>query len=217
MSAETRDELLAFTENKLTAFTGVSRQRLRRWDKEFGLVKPGIKRQLSPRSTVRLYDFRDAVEPLVVKELLARGRSLHQIRRLVRFLREQGYEKPLSELRYAVPTEKESKEIYIQHPDGTWVGDRAPNHIVIHEVLRLEEIRNRVRRAAEQPRERVGEVEKVRGRRGSKVVFAGTRIPLDVVIDYLREGCPDSQILEEFPALTTEDLKLARAEFRKTG
>lgn len=217
MSGHERDEIIAFTEDRLSEFTGISKQRLRRWDAEFGLVRPSIVRELGPRSKVRLYDFSDAIDLLVVDELLARRRTLHQIRKLVEFLRGEGYERPLRELRYAVPKEKDSREIYIQHPDGTWVGDRAPTHIVIHEVLRLDAIRARLRQAAQRSDDDVGQTERVRGRKGSKLVFSGTRIPVDVVVEYLKQGYSSEDIRAEFPALAKQDVELARERMARAG
>lgn len=214
--SEPLDEIIAFTEDRVCEFTGISRQRLRRWDRDFDLVRPSIVRELGPRSKIRLYAFKEAIEALMVKELLLRGRSIHQIRRLVKFLREAGYESPLSELRYAVPPEKESREIYIQYPDGKWVGDRAPSHLVIHEVLQLDTIRAKVRQAAKRPAEATGRLERSRGRKGSKLVFAGTRLPVYVVVDYLRQGYSPKQIRDDFPALAEADIALARKAARRS-
>ncbi len=48
--------------------------------------------------------------------------SLQRIRRLVRHLRSRDYAAPLRELTFATV----GREIYFQHPDGSWEGDRDP-------------------------------------------------------------------------------------------
>jgi DNA-binding transcriptional MerR regulator len=86
------DELIVLPEDALVEAAHLSRQRLRRWGKEFKLARPSLTREISPRNVVRLYRFEDAVEVLVVKELLESGKSIQQIRKLVRYLRqEEGY------------------------------------------------------------------------------------------------------------------------------
>jgi hypothetical protein len=51
---------------------------------------------------------------------------LQTIRRVVRHLRSRGYNEPLRELRFATV----DREIYFQHPDGTWEGDLRPDQII---------------------------------------------------------------------------------------
>jgi len=52
------EELLAFPDSRARQLAGVSMRRLRYWE-ETGLVVPSIKRELSPKHTVRLYSFTD--------------------------------------------------------------------------------------------------------------------------------------------------------------
>jgi DNA-binding transcriptional MerR regulator len=76
----------------------VSNRRLRYWEKT-GLVVPSIRRQLSPKHTVRLYSFTDLLSLLVVTQLRTeRDMSLQHIRRVVEHLRSRGYQEPLREL-----------------------------------------------------------------------------------------------------------------------
>ena len=50
---------------------------------------------------------------------------------------------------------------------------------------------------------------------GGTLVFQGTRVPVQALLDYLNDGFSEKEFLEFFPSVTEEDvrefLKLARA------
>jgi len=98
-----------------------------------------------------------------------------------------------------------------QNPDGGWVGDRRPSQNVFIETLDLDTIRADARRSAQERQpEHVGAVESRRGKLGSKDVFAGTRIPVAAVVEYIERGADDQRILQGFPDLCSEDIDYAR-------
>jgi DNA-binding transcriptional MerR regulator len=207
------EELLAFPDTRARQLAGVSMRRLRYWE-ETGLVVPSIRRQLSPKHTVRLYSFTDLLSLLVVTELRTeRDMSLQHIRRAVEHLRSRGYRKPLQELTFATI----GQEIYFQHPDGTWEGDLQPDQIVLEKVLHLDRLRARITRAAERQDHDVGRVVKKRGVHASAPVFAGTRIRVSTVQDYLRHGYGTDAILEAFPDLSAADVTEASRLLAATG
>jgi uncharacterized protein (DUF433 family) len=201
------DELLALTETQASHLARVSLRQLRYWVENVGLVRPTVVRQLSARNTVRLWGFQDLEALMVVAELRRKKMTPSHVARVVERLRRE-YQRPLNEIVFAV----EGKEIYFQRPDGTWSGDRAPDQVVIREVLDLEVIRSAIRRAATAGRDRSeqGRVERRRKVLGHKPVFAGTRIPVASVLEYIEEGCDDETILAAFPRLTVADIQSVR-------
>lgn len=203
---EIRDELLALPARATARMAAISERRLRGWE-DRGLVQPSVRRELSPRNTVRLYAFQDLLEVLIVRELLDHGAHPRTIGRLVNHLRGY-YSRPLTQVRWAV----DAGHVYVQHYDGTWVGDRAPSQIVLWQVLELEPLRARIRDTVGRGRMSEDEGEIVQRRRvmGSKPVFAGTRVPVEAVQIYLRRGIGDARILEAFPQLTEADVSAAR-------
>jgi DNA-binding transcriptional MerR regulator len=200
--ASATEELLAFPDTRARQLAGVSMRRLRYWE-ETGLVVPSIWRQLSPKNTVRLYGFQDLLSLLVVAELRTeRDMSLQHIRRVVEHLRSRGYEAPLREVKFATL----GGEIYFQHSDGSWEGDLRPDQRVLEKVLHLDPLRARIARAAERPTSDAGRVIKQRGVHASAPVFAGTRIRVSTVQDYLRHGYDTDAILDAFPDLSAADV-----------
>jgi DNA-binding transcriptional MerR regulator len=200
--AATAEDLIAFPDTRARRLAGVSVHRLRYWE-ETGLVVPSIRRQLSPRNTVRLYSFQDLLSLLVVAELRTeRDMSLQHIRRVVEHLRSRGYAEPLRELKFATL----GGEIYFQHPDGTWEGDLRPDQIVLATILHLDPLRARIRSAAERPAGDAGRVGTHRGVHASAPVFEGTRIRVSTVQDYLRNGYDAAAILRAFPDLRAADI-----------
>jgi DNA-binding transcriptional MerR regulator len=200
--ASAESDLLAFPDTRAARLAGVSLRRLRYWEAS-GLVVPSIERTFSPRNTVRLYAYQDLLALLVVATLRTeRAMSLQHIRRVVAHLRARGYEAPLNELKFATL----GQEIYFQHPDGSWEGDLRPDQIVLVQTIRLESLRLRIDNAARRSAADVGRVTKHRGVHASAPVFAGTRIRVSTVQDYLRHGYETQAILNAFPDLEAADV-----------
>lgn len=186
---------------------GVSEERLRRWNAA-GLVIPTATIQIGERQRWS-YGLEDIVQGRIVRQLEDRDVHIRAIRRIVEAAR-SAVHVPLSSLRWGTS----AGEAFVQYPDEQWVGSREPSQAVIIETLNLDLVRDEVRRAVTQrPPEAVGKIERRRGTLGFKPVFAGTRIPVEAVVAYLRRDRPDSDILEAFPDLTPDDLRVARADF----
>jgi DNA-binding transcriptional MerR regulator len=207
------EEVLAFPDTQARQLAGVSMRRLRYWE-EVDLVVPSIKRRLSDHNTVRLYSYQDLLALLVVTALRTdRNMSLQKIRRVVKHLRSRGYQAALRELKFTTVGD----EIYFQHPDGTWEGDRRPDQIVLAEVIHLDPLRLRIDKAARRSSDDAGRVEKRRGVHASAPVFAGTRIRVATVQRYLQQGYDNGAILEAFPDLKVEDVNEARRQLAAVG
>jgi len=199
-------EVLAVPDRRAAKLARITMRQLRYWEQK-GLIVPSIKRQISPRNTVRLYSFQDLVELSVAAELRHRpGISLQHIQRVVAYLHRRGFGTPLSELRFAT----HGSDIYVQYPDGTWSGDPVPDQIVFHQVIALDFLRARVEAVQHRDPKVAGKVVTRRGVLGSKPIFAGTRIPVATVQRYLSAGYSDADIIEEYPSLTPVDIEAAR-------
>jgi uncharacterized protein (DUF433 family) len=195
------------TAEKAAAAAGISRQRLWYWETT-GLVRPTIKREISAHSVVRLYGLDALTELLTAAELRRTpGITLQHMRRVLGYLRTLGYASPLRELHFAV----DRGEIYFQHPDGSWEGDRIPRQTVEPRVLNLDDVRAKARALAHAGRSHadVGHVTRRRKVLGAKPVFKGTRVPVQAVLAYVDAGRSIADILASYPSLTKEDLSKA--------
>jgi uncharacterized protein (DUF433 family) len=187
----------------------ISRRKLLYWQ-DAGLISPAAQHQFSPRNTVRLYGFDELVELLVAAQI-REHLSLHHIRKVIGRLRASGrYAAPLRELRYAVA----NRRLYFQHPDGTWEDGMQAGQIIIEGTIRLEPIHAAIRAAARRDPALAGQTTRRRGVLGSKETFAGTRVPVQVVLEYLSSGATAAEILESFPALQPGDVELARTRLQ---
>lgn len=212
-SASIDDGLVAFPEAAARRLAGVTLRQLRYWS-QTGLVRPSIEKRFGPRTDARLYGFDDVLALLIAAQLRKQF-SLQHIRKVVDYLRGSGYARPLVELRFAVA----GTEVYFQHGDGTWEGERRHGQVVLSHVVALEPLRQQIRQSASAPRrqELRGTVERRRKVLGSKPVFRGTRTPVEALFPYVERGFTTAQILEAFPNLSQADVRLARKQHRERG
>ncbi len=203
----TTDMTTAVSDVQAARVAAISRQRLRYWEKT-DLIAPDVERRISPRNVVRLYSLPRLVELVVASELRRQGVSLQHIRWIIEHLRGQGYEAPLRELRFALSGDR----VVFQHPDGSWEDSREPFQGVLSQVIDLEEIRMRVQGRLKRSSGDAGLIEKRRKVQASKPVFKGTRVPVEVVAEYLKAGKSHDEILEAFPSLTAKDIEAAEAQ-----
>ncbi|MFG1790973.1 DUF433 domain-containing protein [Nocardia sp. NPDC049149] len=202
------EQQIALTRETVARVTGLSAKQLDYWA-ETALITPAVDESLSPRNRVRLYGFSEALALSVVAELRKhRGVSLQHIRQIVGRLKTRGYQQPLTELAFATVGNK----VFFQHPDGTWEGSLHPDQIVIHQVLSLAPLRERIMRSTSRDADQHGHIEKRRKVLGSKPVFAGTRIPVDTVRRYLAAGKTTAEVLAAYPDLTEDDIEAVRRE-----
>ena len=201
------DERTAVPDKRAAEIAALSRQRLRYWEKT-DLISPDVERKISPRNVVRLYSLPRVVELVVASELRKQGVSLQHIRRIIEHLRQQGYESPLREVRFALSDDR----VVFQHTDGSWEDSRRPFQGVMWQVIDLEEIRTRVQGRLRRSSRDTGVIEKRRKVQASKPVFRGTRVPVEAVEGYLKAGKSTQEIMEAFPSLNEEDVEAAEAQ-----
>lgn len=201
------ERLLAVPRETAARLAGLSPARVDYWART-EVAAPTSDETLPNGRRVRLYEFVDLLALLVAAELRVRGVSLQHIRELVRFLRELGFDRPLTELRFATS----GRQVFVQYPDGTWSGGLSPEQLVFHQVLNLDLIRRRIRDGVDRDQTHLGGLDRHRGVHANKPVVAGTRIPVASVRRYLEAGRSEDDVLAAFPALTVDDLAAVRRE-----
>ena len=121
------DAFLMLPADRVAQIAGISRQRLEYWEKS-GLVRPTHKKVIHAHLTIRLYDLADLTVVAIAAELVRQsGVSLQHVRKTRRRFLEKARE-PLRDLRWAVLKNDRSRkrELWVQYPDGSWEGDKAP-------------------------------------------------------------------------------------------
>lgn len=201
------ERLLAVTRDTAAKIARLSLRQVDYWAKT-DLVPASIDGALGARQHIRLYSYLDLLALSVAAELKRRGVSLQHIRQIVRHLKARGYDRPLTQLTYATI----DNQLYFQREDGTWEGGLRPDQIVLHEVLNLRPLRDRITEAVQRDHTQLGRTERRRGTLGSKPVLAGTRIPVDTVRRYLLAGRSNADVLEAYPDLAEADIEAVRRE-----
>lgn len=201
------ERLLAVTRDTAAKIARLSLRQVGYWAKT-DLVPASIEGTISARRRVLLYSFLDVLALTVAAELKQRGVSLQHIRQIVRHLSASGYDRPLTQLSYATI----GKQVYFQREDDTWEGGLRPDQLVLHEVLNLQPIRDRIAEGIHRDGAQVGRTERRRGALGNKPVLAGTRIPVETVRRYLQAGRSTADVLEAYPDLTEADIEAVRRD-----
>jgi DNA-binding transcriptional MerR regulator len=205
----------SFTTDQVLRITGVTRRRLSYW-LDRGIITADVD-EARGRGHVRLWSFRNLVEVRVALWLRDRV-SLQLIGRIVLQLRSTGLDTPLASMRFAIVDgtgrKRRADDVVIWTDDGS-LELPVSGQVVFHGTLPLREWSEELQRAAEsdrRARRRVGEFEQRRGRLGSAVVFAGTRVPVDAVRHLLAAGWSEKRILDNYPGLTPADLRATHTE-----
>ena len=197
-------QLVALPRDRAAKLAGITERQVDWWART-GVVVPAIDHRLTPHRAVRLYGFADLISLMVAADLRHRGVSLQAIRAIVNQLKARGFDRPLTELRFAV----DGGEVLVQLDDGRWESAHWPGQFVADQVIELQPLVARVRTAASRDRESIGKIGRRRGMLGGKPVIAGTRVPVATVQRYLADGVGVAEILEAFPQLTRADVAVA--------
>ena len=204
----------AFTTEQVLALTGVTRRKLAYWlDHE--VVTADVDRARG-RGHVRLFAFRNLLEVRVAVWLRDEV-SLQLLRKIVQRFREQGVEKPLADLSFAVlesTVGRQRREVVVQQPDGSWEHGESGQKIM-EITVPLRRFAAELETAIEKNwrrRRAVGKVERRRGVLGSTPVLAGTRVPTRAIWALHRAGYDIAQITENYPGLEAGDVQAALDE-----
>ena len=198
----------AFTTEQVMRITGASRRRINYWLGR-GIVSAETD-VLRGRRHVRVWSFRNLIEVRVALWLREKV-SLQLLGKIVIKLRSQGLVAPLAEVRVGIVDRRQGTSVVVQGADGNWQ-EPISGQLVMELTLPMAQFKQELDEAIDLDRSarRVpGHIERQRGRLGSAPVFAGTRIPVDVVRRLQSAGWDDASILEEYPALTGADIEAA--------
>lgn len=202
------DEIIGVTTEKAARIAKTTVRHVAAWEAA-GLVRPSARQHVGSR-LIRVYGLTDLVELMIVAQLRDAGAEVEAIRHAVDGMRDQ-VDRPLSQLMWG----HEDRRIYISIDGGeTWFDGKRTTQTVAEPILMdLHVLRAVARRAAlERDPSAVGRIERRPGVKRGHAVFAGTRIPVRALKEYLERGYSTARILQSFPDLRPPDIEIARRE-----
>lgn len=200
----------AFSEDQVARLTGLSKNQLSSWRRS-GLVSASFSdRDATGRAFSNIYSYKDLLKLRVMGQL----RNVFGVRpaelrkagdKLDKIIGEDAWTK--TRLWVA------NRKVVFREPESLKHREIASGQFV-HEIaleVVTKDARDDIARMNDRPASEKGKIVKVRQLMSSAEVFAGTRIPVSVVRQYIEAGHGTEEILSEFPTLTIEDVEAARA------
>lgn len=205
------DVIGAFSEAQAARISGLSEYQLRQWSRD-GIVRPAFGVPDRPIPYGRIYSFRDLISLQILNDLRNNKKvPLAHLRDVAETLAHLGDQKWIATTLYVLgkrvvfenPSTKKREEVV----SGQRVFDIPLRVVARNTRAKIQELNDR---SATQ-----GSAEKHRFVSSNRRVFAGTRVPVEGVKDYLRIGYSAEQIIREFPDLTLADVAFAEKELRQ--
>lgn len=204
-----REEDLLYPIEVLADAAGVDRQRAKQWAEGPLGGDYALRSRTSAHREVRMLDRVAALEFMLVAAM----RSEHDVPfpRVHKFL--DAVDGVLDQVDLLdVKVEPETRHLFWRVGGGPWEGSDSPKQYRLASMIDLVPlVRERLDRIGTRTEDQLGQVESTRGVHRSRACFAGTRIRVETVQEWLTAGVDRSEILRQYPALVSEDLDTAEA------
>lgn len=205
------DVIAAFGEDHVVRLTGLSKGRLRYWDKT-GFFAPTYVDQNPHMPFSRVYSFKDVVALRVLEMLrVQNGVPLQQLRKVAETLAGLGDEKWTVTRLWVL-----NKKVVVQAP-----GMEQPREVVTGQYILPIELRQvisdtgrDIQAMRERSHDSFGHVVKMRGISRAAWVISGTRIKVASIRRLHEDGYSVANIIAEYPDLTEEDVEAALRHHR---
>ena len=206
--------LSAFCVDHVAQITGLSKNRLSRWDR-LGFFPPeyiGDDNRRNPYA--RLYSFVDLVGLRTLKILADVHKvPLKELRKAADELKKRS-DRPWSAIPLAVLKRKVVFDLHL-NPRNVTDGQYALKHIPLQPIA--QEVTERANTLRYRDDSQVGRTEKRKFIQHNAEVLSGTRIPVDAVSSFISSGYSNDHILKEFPTLTPRDISFVRKQIRSAA
>jgi DNA-binding transcriptional MerR regulator len=199
----------AFTADQAAELTGLSVNQLRRWDRQ-GFFRPslGYENRRSPYSLI--YTFRDLVGLRAISRLISEYKVPKRYLRRVSEALNRPQDVWAETTLYVL-----GKQLYLTEPDSAdlrepTTGQAALRHFPLRPIVG--EIEDRIKRMSTRTESKIGRTSRSRHVMANSEVVEGTRIPVQTIVEFHREGLTVDQILAEYPSLRREDVQAVLAK-----
>ncbi|WP_373002895.1 DUF433 domain-containing protein [Hyphomonas sp.] len=204
----------AFSEDQVSILTGLSRNQLASW-RRGGFVRPAFQNGDNPRQPFTyVYSFKDLLKLRVINQLRnVHGVMLSELKKVEAELERRIGPDAWSKTKLWV----HNRKVVFIEPESSKRREVSSKQFVAEIALAVvtTDVRADIRLLNEREAHELGRAEKRRQVVSSSQVFAGTRIPVSVVISYLNVGKTVKEIIHDYPDLTEKDIQLARSILRK--
>jgi uncharacterized protein (DUF433 family) len=198
----------AFSEEQVAKLTGLSRGQLRGWNRR-GFIRPEFKTGDNPRKPFTfIYSFKDLLKLRVLNQLRnIFSVPMHELERVEQQLAHLGDEKWTSQKLWV-----SNRKVVFEEPESRRKREVASGQFVAEIALEVvtSSARDDIQKLNRRNGGEVGMIARKKHFHSSEPIFAGTRIPVSAISDYIKAGYPDGEILDSFPSLEVGDIEAAR-------
>lgn len=201
--------LMAFTTDQVARLAGISRGRLRYWE-QTGTFEPTYVEAPYSGPYRRIYSFQDLVNLRAMARLRVEfDVELEELRNVTAYLRDHRGT-PWSKLAVRV---YDTRLVFRDPKTGQWMSAKPAGQLVFE--MEFVDVRNEservARRLMRRSEDQYGQISRNRNVMSNRHVFAGTRIPVETVLGFLRAGYGRDEILDQYPTLVEVDIDAALA------
>lgn len=199
------DVIAAFSEDHVYRLTGLSKGRLRYWDRT-GFFAPSYADENPRLPFSRIYSFKDIVALRVLEMLrVQNGVPLQHLRKVAHSLSELGDDKWTTTNLWVL-----NKRVVLQ-PAGQLPREVVSGQYVLPIELKkiVADTANAIQTMRTRPDNAIGQVVKIRGVSRNAWVISGTRIRVDSIKRLDEDGYTVEQIIAEYPDLMADDVRAA--------
>lgn len=196
--------IAAFSASQAERLSGLSESQLRDWDND-GFFAPAFAAENRRSPYSRIYSFDDVVSLRTLAILRQKYKvPLQSLKRTATRL-EQHSGRPWSELTLYVL----NKEVHFRNPETGQVEGAISGQIAVPIPLGsiADDLRIKISDVHKRENDAAGDTNVNRYVAHNQEVIAGTRIPVETVLTYLRSGYSSADIIKEYPTLTKKDIE----------
>lgn len=198
----------AFSEEHVSDLTGLSKGQLRGWNKR-GFISPEFKSGENARQPFTyVYSFKDLLKLRVLNQLRnIHGVPMHELERVEKALAHMGDDKWTSQKLWV-----SNKRVVFNEPESRKKREIASKQFVAEIALEVvtSDARSDILKMNRRNGGEVGVIVKKRHVHSSEATFAGTRIPVAAIAEYIRLGFSEGEIIDRFSDLQLGDIESAK-------
>jgi uncharacterized protein (DUF433 family) len=198
----------AFSAQHVARVTGLTERQLAYWDR-LGFFRPNYSHVGEGVRTVKVYTFQDVVGLRVISVLLRDHKLSLQYLRTVAEKLVSHSNTPWSELTLGVC---QGEIVIFDRKENTGVGLSTGQYQMLPIIDQIRHVRRAIDDLSKRQQAQIGAIERHRNIAHNARVFAGTRIPVKAIQQFLDAGYTIDAILREYPSLERKDIEAVLAE-----